>query len=175
MAIPKLKGMVFVELSLFDLVVATQVCQEWQNSTLSSTKLRDRLLYGKLPSQYLVTISQVQGAYVLSARSSLPEYPKLEWLVRIPQKAFWSHRWIDGTLVVLRQGQTCTKLLIWNDAEFQLPRSVKATLLQNGCIYWARLGCLQLLGQHLPSPGVVGETSRLPQNPFLKQFIEMLQ
>ena len=52
MRIPELKEVIFIELSLFDLLVVTQVSKGWLDFILSSMKTFNRLLHGNLPVQY---------------------------------------------------------------------------------------------------------------------------
>lgn len=137
MQIPELKEAIFLQLDICNLLRATSICKEWQDFIVSSPRLKDRLLndYDPPSFQYAAALGQSQGRFGLDDR-----YEKLPtpgaWLIRIQQQAYLDGELIEGTLVILYSCNTHIKLPIWDDPEFQLPKGVRATLVDNKMLCW---------------------------------------
>jgi hypothetical protein len=99
MQIPELREMMLLQLPLYDLLVATQICKEWQDFILNSPEPRRRLLHGNLSFQYAARILQTERKREAFHKVALQRgygqhpMPVLEWFFRAPQKALSNGEW----------------------------------------------------------------------------------
>ena len=106
--ISELKLLIFHQLPVEDLLVATQVCKEWQDIIVGTTTLRNGLLYGTLSFQHAVRIYQAERAAKRplavpgTLATSENRLQHRDCFFRVPQIALVNGEWVDGTLVIFR-------------------------------------------------------------------------
>ena len=134
--ISELTGKILNELPIYDLVVATQVCQYFHHFIPESPKLKSRLFRDWLPPYYWQP-SPDAGFQILRAFKPNPEAEHSCWFFCQQQRAGFPPKAENGVLLFLQHGNIHIKLSIWDTPGFKPSAKAKPWLsIRDEVVEW---------------------------------------